>query len=98
MLTVSGDDAIGHHLAVPIGHHLDIALRQRGIPGVGQHDALTTDLVGGHDLGTQRGVSDRLGDLALRYRYHQFPQRRVLGHRKGEDLLLPVQRSPRKPL
>ena len=63
---VLGADAGRRDLGDPVDHQVDVGLRQRRIPVVGEHDPLAADLVARRHLAPQLGVVDRRGDLAAR--------------------------------
>jgi hypothetical protein len=91
-------DARGRDLGDPVGHKLDVRLRQRRIPIVGEHQALAAHLVGGRHLASQLGVVDRLVDLPLGHGAERLEQPAPPRHRLGAELHEPEHRCPVDPL
>src|SRR4051794_3957363 len=83
---VLGSDAARRDLGDPVGDEVDVGLGERGIPVVGEHQALAADLVGGRDLAPELRVLDRLRDLAAGKRSERCEQPAAVRHRHGTEL------------
>src|SRR5206468_2339731 len=85
--SVARSYAAGRDLLDGVRDELHVVAVEHRIPIVGEHHALAADLVGGCDLRAQRGIRDRLVDLAAAKRAKRRQQRRLARHRKGTELV-----------
>ena len=98
LLAVLGDDAVRGDPGDAVGHQVDVVPVERGVPRVGDQDALAADRVVRRDLGPQLRVGDAALDVASAPAAGRASQLRVLGEAGDVHLAAPVDRRAVEPL